>query len=67
MYNFVPVAVETLGSFGESANNFIRVLGIRKLRSKILSMITVVTEEERATDLIFLNLIYQFYYNDILF
>ena len=23
MYNFVPVAVETLGSFGESANNFI--------------------------------------------
>ena len=41
MYNFVPVAVETLGSFGESANNFIRVIG-RK--------ITAITGEERATD-----------------
>ena len=41
MYNFVPVAVETLGSFGESTNNFIRVLG-RK--------ITIVMGEKRATD-----------------
>ena len=41
MYNFIPVAVETLGSFGESANNFFRVLG-RK--------ITAVTGEKRVTD-----------------
>ena len=27
MKNFIPLAVETLGLFGESANNFIRVLG----------------------------------------
>ena len=40
MYNFVPVVVETLGSFGESANNFIMVLD-RK--------ITAVMGEKRAT------------------
>ena len=27
MYNFVPVAIETLGSYGESADAFIRELG----------------------------------------
>ena len=40
IYNFLPVAVETLGSLEESANNFIRVLGKK---------ITAVTGEKRAT------------------
>jgi predicted alpha/beta-fold hydrolase len=43
---YLPVVVETLGLFGKSTNDFIRVLG-RK--------ITVVTGEIRATDLILYN------------
>jgi hypothetical protein len=39
--HFVPIAVETLGSLGEDANNFIHELGRR---------IQIVTGERRATE-----------------
>jgi len=40
-FHFVPIAVETLGSFGDEADNFIHDLGRR---------ITTVTGERRATE-----------------